>query len=255
MAPWIAEEMRAEITESLAAVAAYDAPQTWVLSNHDVVRHASRLGYPPVHGQLRMPGIGADDPQPDAETGLRRARAATTLMLALPGSAYIYQGEELGLPEATQLPDEARQDPTWERSGHTSRGRDGCRVPIPWEADAPSYGFGPSEKSWLPQPEVFGDLAVDRQNGVEGSTLELYRTLLRLRHELRVGRGDMSWVELDQDDVLAFEVTTESGPPVRVIANLGEPNVPLPQGAEVLVCSAEVDLSEGLPTDCAVWLR
>jgi alpha-glucosidase len=255
MAPWIAEEMRAEITESLAAVAAYDAPQTWVLSNHDVVRHASRLGYPPVPGQLRMAGIGADDPQPDAETGLRRARAATTLMLALPGSAYVYQGEELGLPEATQLPDEARQDPTWERSGHTSRGRDGCRVPIPWEAGGPSYGFGPSEKSWLPQPEVFDDLAVDRQTGVEGSTLELYRTLLRLRRELRLGRGDMSWIELDQQDVLAFEVTTESGTPVRVIANLGGENVPLPEDAEVLVCSAEVDLSGGLPTDCTVWLR
>ena len=74
-----------------------------------------------------------DDPQPDAEVGLRRARAATTVMLALPGSAYLYQGEELGLPEATELPDEVRQDPTWEKSGHTSRGRDGCRVPMPWE--------------------------------------------------------------------------------------------------------------------------
>jgi len=254
MTPWIAKELRAEITESLAAVAPYAAPQTWVLSNHDVVRHASRLGYPPQPGALRMPGIGVGDPQPDAELGLRRARAATTLMLALPGSAYLYQGEELGLPEATELPDELRQDPTWERSGHTSRGRDGCRVPIPWEGGDPSYGFGPSEKSWLPQPEVFGDLAVARQQAVPGSTLELYRTLLRLRREHRLGRGELSWLDLGED-VVAFEVTSETGAPVRLIANVGGPNVPLPADAEVLVCSEDVELGDGLPADCAAWLR
>ena len=110
-------------------------------------------------------------------------------MLALPGSAYLYQGEELGLPEHTTLPDEARQDPTWERSGHTERGRDGCRVPIPWEADAPSYGFGPTDASWLPQPAVWAEYALDRQRGVPGSTYELYRTALRLRREHGLGRG------------------------------------------------------------------
>ncbi len=254
MAPWIAKEMQAEIADSLAAVAPYDAPQTWVLSNHDVVRHASRLGFEPQPGMLRMPGIGADDPQPDAELGLRRARAATTVMLALPGSAYLYQGEELGLPEATQLPDELRQDPTWARSGHTSRGRDGCRVPIPWEGDAPSYGFGPSEQSWLPQPEAYGELAVDRQVGVPGSTLELYRTILRLRRELGLGRGELSWVDLGES-VLAFDITPPDGPAVRVIANVGGESVPLPEGSEVLVASADVDLAAGLPADCAVWLR
>ena len=253
MAPWIASEIRAEITESLAAVSAYDAPQTWVLSNHDVVRHASRLGFEPEPGLLRMPGIGADDPQPDAVIGLRRARAATTVMLALPGSAYVYQGEELGLPEATQLPDEVRQDPTWVRSNHANRGRDGCRVPIPWERDAPSYGFGPTDASWLPQPEAFGELAVDQQTGVEGSTLELYRALLRLRRELRLGRGELSWVDLGEN-VLAFDVSVEGGGSVRVIANLGEEFAPLPDG-EVLVCSSVDDLADGLPTDTAVWLR
>lgn len=254
VSPWVASEMRTEITASLAAVAEVGAPQTWVLSNHDVVRHASRLGFPPVSGPLRMSGIGADDPQPDAEVGLRRARAATTVMLALPGSAYVYQGEELGLPEATELPDDVRQDPTWEKSGYTSRGRDGCRVPVPWEGDAPSYGFGPSQNAWLPQPTVYGELAVDRQTGVAGSTLELYRDLLRLRRELRAGRGELTWVDFGED-VLAFDVTTETGTPTRVIANLGGEFLPLPGDAEVLVASAEVDLSEGLPTDCAVWLR
>jgi alpha-glucosidase len=175
-------------------------------------------------------------------------------MLALPGSAYVYQGEELGLPEATQLPESVREDPTWERSGHTSFGRDGCRVPIPWEGDAPSYGFGPSEASWLPQPEVFGDLAVDQQLGVAGSTLELYRSLLRVRRELRLGRGELSWVELGEH-TLAFDVISEYGVTVRVIANVGGDHVPVPEGGEVLVCSEDVDLSEGLPADTAVWLR
>ncbi|GAB3859556.1 hypothetical protein GCM10029963_60990 [Micromonospora andamanensis] len=150
LASWTAPAQYAVITRSLEATDAVGAPTTWVLSNHDVVRHASRLGLPV--GTPRPNGIGVGDEQPDAAIGLRRARAATLLMLALPGSAYLYQGEELGLPEHTTLPDEARQDPTWERSGRTQRGRDGCRVPIPWEADAPSYGFGPTDASWLPQP-------------------------------------------------------------------------------------------------------
>ncbi|MCW2807299.1 MAG: glycoside hydrolase family 13 protein, partial [Marmoricola sp.] len=241
MSPWIASALKQEIKASLEAVAEIRSPQTWVLSNHDVVRHASRLGYEPVPGPLRLSGIGADDPQPDAEVGLRRARAATTVMLALPGSAYLYQGEELGLPEATRLPDEARQDPTWERSGHTSRGRDGCRVPIPWERDAPSYGFGPSEKAWLPQPEVYGELAADRQTGVPGSTLELYRRLLRLRREHRPGRGELSWVDLGEG-VLAFDVTGVTGPGIRVIANVDRDRLPLPDGAEILAASGEIDV-------------
>jgi alpha-glucosidase len=254
MSPWIASAMKQEIEASLQAVAEFGSPQTWVLSNHDVVRHASRLGFEPVPGRLRMSGIGVDDPQPDAEVGLRRARAATTVMLALPGSAYLYQGEELGLPEATELPDEVRQDPTWEKSGHTARGRDGCRVPMPWEGDAPSYGFGPSEKSWLPQPEVYGELAVDRQTGVDGSTLELYRTLLRLRREYRPGRGELSWLDLGEG-VLAFDVSGETGPRIRVIANVDREFVTLPDDVEVLVASDSIDIEQGLPRDSAVWLR
>ncbi len=182
MSPWIASALRTEITASLEAVEAVGAPQTWVLSNHDVVRHASRLGFDPVPGRLRMGGIGVDDPQPDREVGLRRARAATTVMLALPGSAYLYQGEELGLPEATELPDEVRQDPTWEKSGGADRGRDGCRVPMPvGRGRAVVRLRADGEVLAARSPPSYGELAVDRQTGVEGSTLELYRTLLRLR--------------------------------------------------------------------------
>lgn len=252
VSPWIAGELRQNITDSLAAVEGYGAPQTWVLSNHDVVRHTSRLGFEPKPGPLQMDGIGAKDPQPDAALGLRRARAATTLMLALPGSAYLYQGEELGLPEATQLPDDRRQDPVWEKTGHERNGRDGCRVPMPWEGDAPGFGFGPSGEPWLPQPEVYGDLAVDRQTGVEDSTLELYRRLLSLRRELRLGRGTLGWVDLGED-VVAFDLTPAEGGPVRVVVNLGTESVPLPEGAEVLVASG--DLDNAIPADTAVWLR
>ena len=127
---------------------------------------------------IRDRGLGATDPVPDAALGLRRARAATAIMLALPGSAYLYQGEELGLPEHTSLPDELRQDPTWVRTDHGAYGRDGCRVPMPWAGDAPAYGFNTTGASWLPQPAAYGALAVDRQQGVPGSTYELYRTCL-----------------------------------------------------------------------------
>lgn len=251
MTPWIADELRTSIEEGLSSVAAVGAPQTWVLSNHDVVRHASRLGYPPRPGRTRSEGIGPADPQPDAALGLRRARAATALMLALPGSAYLYQGEELGLPDATLLPDEARQDPTWERSGRTSPGRDGCRVPVPWEADRPSFGFGPTGATWLPQPEVYGHLAVDRQEGVEGSTLELYRTLLRVRRERGLGRGELTWADVAPADVLAFEVTSEAGA-TAVLTNLGSDAVPIPPGSRVLATSGPLP-HDAIPTDTTVW--
>jgi alpha-glucosidase len=125
---------------------------------------------------------------------------------------------------------------------------------MPWEGDAPSYGFGPSEKSWLPQPAVYGELAVDRQTGVDGSTLELYRSLLSLRRQHRLGRGELSWVDLGEH-ALAFDLQTETGSVVRVIANVGGDFVPLPEGAEILATSAPIVTEEGLPTDTAAWLR
>ncbi|MRK03272.1 DUF3459 domain-containing protein [Aeromicrobium yanjiei] len=254
MTPWLPDEQRASITRSLAQAGAVGAPQTWVLSNHDVVRHATRLGYPQHPGLQRIAGIGADDPQPDPVLGLRRARAATAVMLALPGSAYLFQGEELGLPEATRLPDESRQDPTWERSGHTQRGRDGCRVPMPWEGDAPSYGFGPGERSWLPQPAEFGALAVDRQRDDPGSTLSLYRALLAVRRTHRLGLGHLTWLDGHPEDVLAFEVTSEDAS-VTVLANLGTDPLTLPDSADVLLTSAFPGTAGHVGPDETVWLR
>ncbi|MGC5053687.1 alpha-amylase family glycosyl hydrolase [Micromonospora sp. DT48] len=246
LASWTAPAQYAVITRSLEATDAVGAPTTWVLSNHDVVRHASRLGLPV--GTPRPNGIGVGDEQPDAATGLRRARAATLLMLALPGSAYLYQGEELGLPEHTTLPDEARQDPTWERSGHTQRGRDGCRVPIPWEADSPSYGFGPTDASWLPQPPTWAEYALDRQRGVPGSTYEMYREALRLRRAYGLGRGTLQWLS-SADEVLTFR----NGDLV-VFTNFGPTAVPPPAG-ELLHTSTPLPEDASVPPDTTIWLR
>jgi alpha-glucosidase len=244
-APWSADSQRKVIEQSLAANDAVGATTTWVLSNHDVVRHATRLGYPV--GEARMHGIGIEDPQPDTALGLRRARAATLQMLALPGSAYLYQGEELGLPEDTQIPDEFRQDPAWFRSGHAEKGRDGCRVPIPWEADAPSYGFGPSDASWLPQPAIWAEYARDRQRGVAGSTYELYRSALRLRHEHQLGANAIGFVDTPAD-VLAFH----SGD-VMVLTNFGDAPAELPLGARVVLSSEPLDADGRVPTDVTIW--
>jgi alpha-glucosidase len=251
--PWDAEKLVATISESLAAAASVDAPTTWVLSNHDVVRHASRLGLP--QDQPRPHGIRAEDPQPDAALGLRRARAATTLMLGLPGAAYLYQGEELGLPDATDLPDEVRQDPAFLRTNGEHTGRDGCRIPFPWSASGPSMGFGPTEHTWLPQPAVYRDLAVDRQEGVPGSTLELYRRLLELRRAYALGSGSLRWLETyaDVPDVVAFRSKGSDRADVSVLVNLGAADVSLPTGAQVLVASEDLPGDGTVPTDTAVW--
>ncbi|WP_433954841.1 glycoside hydrolase family 13 protein [Janibacter indicus] len=250
--PWRAEALRAGVRRSLAANDSVGAPSTWVLSNHDVLRHASRFGLP--DDRPRPNGIGADDPQPDAELGLRRARAATTLMLALPGGAYVYQGEELGLPEHTALPDEVRQDPTFARTEGLELGRDGCRVPMAWEQGAPALGFSSTGAAWLPQPPAYSDLAVDAQTGVEGSTLELYRRLLALRRERRLGLAGLEEVEGLGDDVVGYVATSPDGTRTLVVANLGAQPVTLPQGAVVLVASG--DLVDGrVPTDTAVWAK
>ena len=158
----------------------------------DEMSHASRLAYPA--DMDTNPGIGPNDPQPDAELGLARARAATLFMLGLPGSAYLYQGEELGLPEHTTMEDEVRQDPLWERTNHLVPGRDGCRVPLPWTRDGVSYGYNTTGRTWLPQPERWGDYSPEAQEGLEDSTLALYRRAIALRRERRLGRGAVEWL-------------------------------------------------------------
>jgi len=227
---------------------AVGAPSTWVLSNHDVIRPASRLGFTYDH---ISPWLTAGEPPPDLTLGTRRARAAAMLMLAWPGSPYIYQGEELGLPEVIDLPAEVRQDPTFHSTSGEVLGRDGCRVPLPWEKDAPGYGFGVGATTWLPQPDSFGELAVDQQTGRADSTLELYRSLLAIRRTRQLAAGAVDLVDLGHD-VVAFDVTTGNGT-IRAVVNLGEQHCPIPAHTEVLIAS-EPRITESLPTDHAVWL-
>ncbi|MRH28246.1 alpha-amylase [Microbacterium sp. SYP-A9085] len=246
MSPWDAAALHDVIDESLHEYGAVGAPSTWVLSNHDVIRHASRLALTADSPQGE--GIGPNSPgRPDPVLGLRRARAATTLMLALPGSAYLYQGEELGLPEAIDIPDAARQDPTWFRTNGERYGRDGCRVPLPWVANAPAYGFNITGASWLPQPIEWARLARDVESADPASTLNLYHRLLAERRDRGLGTGALAWVDGYGPDVVAFRNGN-----VTVAANLGDAPVPVPAGRVIL---ASGPLHEGgIPVDTTVWV-
>ena len=245
---WNPVEMRRAIDSALSTNAAVGATTTWVLSNHDVVRHASRFG---LADPTRWPsGIGPDEEQPDATLGLRRARAATLLMFALPGSAYIYEGEELGLPEHTTLPATVRQDPSFFRTNGAEAGRDGCRVPLPWRSDAPGLGFGSTGATWLPQPEAFAELAVNLQEGVAGSTLEFYREAIAQRARLGLGRGRLSW------NTVSAELLDLRNEGIRVLVNFGKAPLELPAGSHVLLKSEGRAVVDGhLAADTAVWLQ
>jgi alpha-glucosidase len=249
-----AEEFQEIITRNLAEATATGASSTWVFSNHDVVRHATRYGLPK-GGGVHAKGqdgkgwllAGAPAEELDTELGLRRARAASLLMLALPGSAYLYQGEELGLQEVGDIPDAERQDPSFFRNKGVEIGRDGCRVPLPWTAEGTSFGFGAGE-AHLPQPEWFSRYAVDAQDGVEGSTLELYRKALKLRRELQTAE-ELEWVETGNAQVLHF--SRHGG--WQSVTNFGAESVELPAG-EVLLSSGPLEAGK-LPGNTTVWLR
>ncbi|ULR50161.1 alpha-amylase family glycosyl hydrolase [Streptomyces deccanensis] len=241
---WDAAELKDVIDRTLDAMRPVNAPATWVLSNHDVTRHATRFANEPGLGtQIRLAG--------DRALGLRRARAASLLMLALPGSAYVYQGEELGLPDVVDLPDEVRQDPAYFRGAGQDGFRDGCRVPIPWTRAGSSYGFG-AGGSWLPQPAEWADLSVEAQTGVADSTLELYRTALSVRRDQRdLGAGDsVEWLKAPAG-VLAFR----RGDFVCV-ANTTSEAVRIPAYGRVLIASGELTVTDDeakLPGDTTVW--
>ena len=281
MAGWDAASLTHAIDRSFEQAGRVGAPNTWVLSNHDTVRHASRYGL--ADPSSYPAGITAEDEQPDEAVGRRRARAAAMVELGLPGSAYIYQGDELGLPEHTTLAAEHRQDPYFFRTDGKEPGRDGCRIPLPWAADETSYGFstpadddGPASAAegvaapWLPQPASFRALAADRQVGVEGSVFELYRRLLQIRGELDLGTGTFAWSEHHDPTrgVLAFTVTSGggrhlgSGEPipartVLVMANLSTDPVDLPTGHSRALFSleeAEAVQDGRLAHDAAAWL-
>lgn len=228
-APFSAADFRSIAEKCLSEAAASGASSTWVFSNHDVIRHASRYALPdgstPEDLNAWLMADGAT-PVPDVARGVRRARAATLFMLGLPGSAYLYQGEELGLLEVADLPRESLQDPTWFRTLNTIKGRDGCRVPLPWTSADVNFGFGGTP--WLPQPEWFGSLAAGAQDGVAGSTLELYRAALKLRRELQAEES-LQWLASESPEVVSYRRPNGW----QVVTNFGAVPAQLPSGVEL----------------------
>ncbi|WP_051831681.1 glycoside hydrolase family 13 protein [Streptomyces violens] len=242
---WDPAAFRRIIEQNLDLVRTSGSSSTWVFSNHDVVRHATRYALPNGTDLRAWLLSGGTDPLPDLAQGLRRARAVTLLALALPGSTYLYQGEELGLYEVADLPAEALQDPTWKRSQGTEKGRDGCRVPLPWTADGPSYGFG-AGGAHLPQPDGFAELSVETQQADPDSTLAFYQRALAERRRLQTTES-LTWVD-DKPDVVHFR--RPGG--WSCVTNFGTSPAPLPPGRTVLA-SGPLD-GPLLPPDTTAWL-
>jgi alpha-glucosidase len=249
-ADWRPEDYRQVINAGLADMINTGSTTSWLLGCHDTPRVASRYGLPLAGGQTAQQVARAwllrdgTSPRLDRTRGERRARAAIMILLALPGSTYLYQGDELGLHEVADLPQEALEDPVASRSS-SEKGRDGCRVPLPWTHEEPSYGFGPGGAHLL-QPNWFGGYAVSVQDADPDSTLNLYRQALALRSQ--VFAGDLSWVE-SEPSVLHF--ARPSG--VRCITNFGTEPIAL-QAGEVLLSSTPLDHGR-LPADSTAWIR
>ena len=245
-AQWDAATFASIIDKNLELAHESGASSTWVLSNHDVVRHATRYALPEGTDLDAWLAHDGAEPRPDEERGRRRARAATLLTLALPGSAYLYQGEELGLPEVADLPVDVLQDPTFLRSGGRQKGRDGCRVPLPWASDGPTLGFG-DELAHLPVPAEFGHFAVENQADDEDSTLSFYRRALFERRRLQSGET-LDWLTSVPSAVVAF--TRPGG--WTSVTNFGSTPVPMPAG-RVIVSSSPLEGRE-LPPETTAWL-
>jgi alpha-glucosidase len=252
--PWDAAELHQVIEATLASHRQVHAPATWVLSNHDVIRNVTRYGR--ADTSFDRPGYRIGEPT-DLALGTRRARAAALLSLSLPGTAYVYQGEELGLWEVEDLPGEARQDPMWQRSNHEHLGRDGCRVPLPWSGDGPPFGFlaradGPAgESTWLPQPASWSSLTVEAEAADPASMLSLYRHALQVRHREPAFTTDaFTWLPAPAG-VLSYR----RGADVTVLINLSGRPVDLPPDSEILAASHPGPPGDRLPPDSGVWLR
>ena len=243
-AGWDRQALVSAIDESFEAFDAVGAPSTWVLNNHDVLRHVSRFGGD--YGRTTASdGVGPNNPQPDNILGLQKARAATLFMLGLPGASYLFQGEELGLPDHTTIADEHRQDPTFFRTGGQRVGRDGCRVPLPWEMGNASNGFNQTGKAWLPQPDGYAALSRDQQQDKDGSTLTLYQQALNLRKQFKLGEGSFDWVS--KTDGLSYQNDR-----VQIVHNFS--SEPIKLAGEVVISSMPLGKDGSLLPNDTAWV-
>ncbi|MEI7723371.1 MAG: glycoside hydrolase family 13 protein [Actinomycetota bacterium] len=252
---WKADEIKQRIDKSMAALVEVGAPPSWVFNNHDVVRSIDRLDLGLTNDGTSTFTRQGDPAKFNVARGTLRAKSATLMSLALPGGTYFFQGEELGLPEVRDIPEDRLTDPRWKMSGFVDRGRDGCRVPLPWKTE-PTGGFGFStnemlelDQAWLPQSPWMGNFSAESQDGVAGSTLTMYRQALALRKlEEGLGDGPMTWIEAGKD-VVAFSRLGN----FACYINFGAA-IDLPKGSAVLISSGPLD-GDKIPTDTAVWLR
>ncbi|MGD3112726.1 glycoside hydrolase family 13 protein [Streptomyces sp. YGL11-2] len=239
-APWDAEAFQQVISDALRDIAGTGSTITWVLNNHDQIRSVTRYAAPAPADSTDLSGLGP-----------ARARAAALLMLALPGAAYVYQGEELGLPEVDDLPDEVLTDPIFRRTGSRAKVRDGCRVPLPWSGHASPFGFTAGDapaRPWLPQPDWFADHTTERALVDTTSFWHLYRDALHLRHSLpQLGEGPVRWLD-SPPQVLAFE----RGEGLVCAVNFGAQPVPAPAGGTPLLASRPCPPGS-LPGNTAAW--
>ncbi|MEU7866531.1 glycoside hydrolase family 13 protein [Dactylosporangium sp. NPDC049140] len=245
---WEPNAIRKTIDDTLDTHRLVGAPPTWVLSNHDTIRHVTRYGREDTTFDLGNRRHGAFT---DPALGYRRARAAALLTLSLPGGVYVYQGDELGLAEVEDIPQDRIQDPTWERSEHTDRGRDGCRVPLPWSGAEPPFGFSPpgSAPPWLPQPPAWSTRTVESQEPDASSMLRLYREALAIRGERLVTLPEsITWLTSD-DGVLSFR----RGEDFACVANFTTTPARLPAHTELLLTSEPL-VGGLLPADGCAWL-
>jgi len=253
---WDAKILKKNIKETFKNLEGTGAPASWVYENHDVTRKVNRF-------DRNLGGGGVSNPKErygnikkfSIARGTQRAAAGALLMLALPGGAYIYQGEELGLPEVTNIPKDRLEDPRWRMSGFTDPGRDGCRVPIPWtESSDGAHGFSTrgslsTDDAWLPQPKGWGSFAVDKQEKNPNSMLWLYRKALKIRqNEEGLGDGDLEWIKAGKK-VIAFSRPGD----FQCWVNFGK-TVKIPKGSKVILSSQPLK-GRNLPKDTAVWFK
>ncbi len=284
---WVRDEFHLAIEEGLAASKRAHSPATWVMSNHDWVRHASRYAIPQVSSPrlhqfvkdwLMRDGKAYEE---NREVGTRRSRAALLMEMALPGSAYVYQGEELGLFEVADIPWDKLEDPSAFNTSRntTDKGRDGCRVPLPWiSSDAPqlanpadefgaggSFGFSPAnaeEAPHLPQPKWYADFAVDKEETDDSSMLTFYRTVLKLRHELQTDDTSLTWLPEDQPSSIPDGADGHNGGVLAYsrtngwanITNFSAAPAKLPEG-KLIIASGELTPEGQLPQDTSAWVQ